>query len=81
MQYKRRTPMLLATAAASLIVPKPSGEVLDEQRLKNALSNLNRRIEAGEEFPDACWRVSSAENVPYEKLQAAYDEEQRSRNA
>lgn len=60
---------------------KTSGEVLDEQRLKNGLSNLNRRIEAGEEFPDACWAVSSRENVPYERLQAAYDEQERNRNA
>lgn len=81
MQYKRRPHTLLAIAAASLIVPKPAGKALDEQRLKNALANLNRRIEAGEEFPDACWAASVRENVPYEKLQAAYDEEQRSRNA
>jgi len=83
MQYKRPTLSLLAVAAATLINPraKPAGEVLDEQRLKNGLKNLNNRIEAGEEFPDACWAASMAENTPYEKLQAAYDEEQRSRNA
>lgn len=60
---------------------KTSGEALDEQRLKNALVSLTRRIEAGEEFPDACWAVSSRENVPYERLQAAYDEQERNRNA
>lgn len=31
--------------------------------------------------PDACWAVASRENVPYERLQAAYDEQERNRNA
>ena len=48
---------------------------LDEHRLANALNNLNRRIEAGEEYPDAIWAVSCQENVPYEKLQQMYDEQ------
>jgi hypothetical protein len=43
------------------------------QRLETALANLTRRIEAGEEFPDACWRASCAHNVSYEALQDAYD--------
>lgn len=81
MQYKRTNHLILAAAAASLVSPKPAGEVLDEQRLKNGLKNLNNRIEAGEEFPDACWAVASRENVSYERLQAAYDEQERSRNA
>lgn len=47
-----------------------------EQRLADALASLLRRIEAGEEFPDACWAVASRQNVSYEALQAAYDEHQ-----
>lgn len=50
-----------------------AGPRLDESRLEAALSNLVRRIEAGEEFPDACWRESMRSNVPYEALQNAYD--------
>lgn len=42
--------------------------------MERALDSLLRRIEAGEEFPDACWAVASRQNVPYEALQAAYDE-------
>lgn len=56
-----------------------AGQRLDSQRLANALTNLQRRIEAGEEFPDACWRVASRENVSYEALQAAYDEADQAR--
>lgn len=43
-------------------------------RLADALAHLLRCIEVGEEFPDACWRAASRHNVPYEALQAAYDE-------
>lgn len=42
--------------------------------MENALKNLLRRIEAGEEYPDASWTVSCRENVSYEALQEAYDE-------
>ncbi|WP_025135239.1 hypothetical protein [Achromobacter sp. DH1f] len=52
---------------------RTAGQRLDESRLEAALSNLIRRIEAGEEFPVACWRSSCAFNVPYEALQDAYD--------
>ena len=43
-------------------------------RLESALQSLLRRIEVGEEFPDACWAVASRQNVPYEALQQAYDD-------
>ncbi|SEJ85497.1 hypothetical protein [Achromobacter sp. NFACC18-2] len=52
---------------------RTAGQRLDESRLEAALSNLARRIEAGEEFPDACWLESTRSNVPYEALQNAYD--------
>lgn len=52
---------------------RTAGQRLDESRLESALSNLIRRIEAGEEFPDACWGESMRSNVPYELLQDAYD--------
>lgn len=43
------------------------------KRIEDALHSLTRRIEAGEEFPDACWAVACRQSVPYEALQAAYD--------
>ncbi len=43
------------------------------ERLEIALQALLRRIEVGEEFPDACWAVAARQNVSYEALQAAYD--------
>lgn len=56
------------------ITPKPSRQYPQEQRLADALSALLRRIEVGEEFPDACWRVAARHNVKYEHLQSAYDD-------
>jgi len=53
---------------------RTAGARIDANRLESALANLLRRIEAGEEFPDACWRSASSFNVPYEALQSAYDE-------
>ena len=40
-----------------------------------ALERLNNLIDAGVEFPDACYRVSCEEQVPYEALADAYDEQ------
>lgn len=45
-----------------------------EEMLATALESLLRRIEVGEEFPDACWAVASRLNVPYESLADAYDD-------
>jgi hypothetical protein len=51
----------------------PDTNARDNGRLARALDNLTRRIEAGEEFPDACFAAASRGNVPYEALTAAYD--------
>ena len=50
----------------------------DQERLEAAVQSLLRRIEVGEEFPDACWAVASRQNVSYEALQQAYDEHHQS---
>lgn len=41
--------------------------------LEHALERLNNLIDGGVEFPDACYRVSCEERVPYEDLADAYD--------
>ncbi len=38
-----------------------------------ALERLNNLIDAGVEFPDACYQVSCEERVVYEALADAYD--------
>jgi len=38
------------------------------------LKTLARELEAGTEFPDACWHAASRNNTPYEALQDEYDE-------
>lgn len=50
-----------------------AGPIMDARRLARALDNLTRRIQNGEEFPDACWASASRYNVRYEALQAEYD--------
>lgn len=57
-----------------------AGRRMDTTRLEAALSNLTRRIEAGEEFPDACWAAACNYMVPYEALADAYDEAERERS-
>ncbi len=44
-----------------------------EERLQAALDDLNARISAGEEYPDAEWRVSQKFGVRPEALRAMYD--------
>ena len=41
--------------------------------INQALERLNRLIDKGQEFPDACYRISCEEQVPYEDLADAYD--------
>jgi hypothetical protein len=41
--------------------------------LRGALDALNERITAGEEFPDACWRVTQDWGVDHDALRDAYD--------
>lgn len=42
--------------------------------LRLALSDLLQRIAAGEEYPDAEWRVSFKHRLPAEDLRRAYDD-------
>ena len=53
-----------------------AGRIIDKERLASALSNLNRRIEAGEDFPDAAWAATCSFNVTYESLDEDYDNQQ-----
>lgn len=41
--------------------------------LQKALEDLNNRISAGQEFPDAAWATCCAYKVDYYDLVAAYD--------
>lgn len=41
--------------------------------LAYALERLNNLIDGEWEFPDACYRISCEEQVPYEALADAYD--------
>jgi hypothetical protein len=42
-------------------------------RTQNALAELNRRIENGEEFPDIAFAIASKWGVKYATLTRAYD--------
>ena len=41
--------------------------------MEKAFEDLCYYILNGMEFPDACWRAASKNNVPYEALQNLYD--------
>lgn len=45
----------------------------DARKIADALTSLRRRINEGQEFPDACFTVSVTHNVHYKTLQDAYD--------
>jgi len=45
-----------------------------EEVLEKALDNLVRRIERGQEFPDAQWAVTQLYGISAQELSDAYDE-------
>ena len=55
---------------------KPS---TDASHIEQALAALLRRIEAGEEFPDAVWAVTRSCCVDHQALVDAYDAHEATR--
>lgn len=47
---------------------------VSQSTLEAALKDLLSAVDAGDEYPDAQWRVSQKHKVPADLLQTAYDE-------
>ena len=52
-------------------MPRPS---TNPTKVAAALADLQRRVERGQEFPDAQWSAASQHNVDHQTLADAYDE-------